>query len=208
MFRMILVLAALAPTTVFAADEAGFDPALVSVTDAVNCHLDAPSYNAFALSVSGDDGEAQARGWHKIESDNPFLAEYELPEPVAITGNWTTNRIAFSSSGILAILDEADPAVIAGPEGIANEMDPGPLVDAIVASGKASRGEVEAEIKFRKFLGQRVLADETELTKTPEDFGTHTVIARSISNVTSHPGKTLYGCSYRIELLDAQGKAL
>lgn len=208
MFRVILALALLSSTSVRAAEDDEFDPADVSVTDAVNCYLDAPTYNAFALSVYGEDGEAEARGWHRIESDNPFLAEYELPEPIVITGNWTTSRVAFSSSGILAILDETDPSIIAKAEGIANEMDPAPLIDALVASGQVSRREVETEIKFRKFLGQRVLIDETELAKTPEDFGTHTVISRSISNVTSHPGKTLYGCSYRIELLDAQGKPL
>lgn len=208
MHRMILALAIVFTTPAVAAADDEFDPSTVSVTDAINCYLDVPTYNAFALSVTGEGGEAEARGWQKVESANPFLAEYELPEPVAITGDWITSRIAFSSSGILAILDVADPKVIAVTEGIANEMDPEPLVDAIVASGKASRGEVEAEITFRKFLGQRVLIDETEPAKTPDDYGTHTVIARSISNVASHPGKTLYGCSYRIELLDAQGKPI
>lgn len=185
-----------------------FDPSGVTVTDAINCYLGVPEYNAFALSIAGDDGGADSRGWHKVESANAFLSEYELPEPVTVTGSWTTRRIAFSSSGILAILDVADPSVIAVPEGIANEMDPDPFVDAIVASGAANRSEVEAEIKFRKFLGQRVLVDETEFAQSPDGFGTHTVIARSISNVSSHPGKTLYGCAYRIELLDAQGKPL
>lgn len=202
MLRIIPALAFLSSTAVCAAEDDEFDPNVISVADAVNCHIDAPSYNAFALSITGNGGGADVRGWRKVESANPFLAEYELPEPVIVTGDWSTKRIAFSSSGILAILDVADPNVVAATEGIANEMSADRLVDAIVSSGKATRAEVEAEMTFRKFLGQRVLVDTTEPAATPEDFGTHTVIARSISNVTSHPGKTLYGCSYRIELLD------
>lgn len=208
MLRLILAIAFVYATPVYAADDAEFDASGVTVTDALNCYIDFPSYTAFALSVAADDGTKRARGWRKMASANPFLVEYELPEAIAVTAHWVTSRIAFSSSGILAILDEADPSVIAGPEGITNELNPDPFVDAIVASNSAKRSEVEAQIKFRKFLGQRVLVDEIEPAQTAEDFGTHTVIARSISNVSSHPGKTLYGCAYRVELLDAQGKPL
>ena len=206
--RHLLALAFVIASPAWAQEDEEFDPASVSVTDAINCHIDAPTYNGFALNVSGDDGVAAQLGWTKVESENPFLLEYELPEPIAVTGDWTTRRIAFSSSAVLAILDEPDPEVIAKTEGIVNEMDPQPLIDELVASGRATRKEVESEIRFRKFLGQRVLADVTEPAETPDGFGTHTVIARSVSNATSHPGKTLYGCSYRIELLDAQGKPL
>lgn len=48
----------------------------------------------------------------------------------------------------------------------------------------------------------------TRLRSQDDSFGTRTIIARSISNVASHPGKTLYGCSYRIELLDRDGNPL
>lgn len=189
-------------------DNESFDPASVSVTDAINCHLDAPTYNGFAISISGEDGVAAQLGWVKIETDNPFLLEYRLPEPIDVTGTWQTDHIAFSSSGVLAVLDEHNPAVIADAEGFANEMDAEPLIAEIVASGTATRAKVESEIPFRKFLGQRVLVDVVEPAERPGGFGTHTVIARSVSNATSHPGKTLYGCSYRIELLDAQGNPL
>jgi hypothetical protein len=33
-------------------------------------------------------------------------------------------------------------------------------------------------------------------------------VARSISNATTHPGKTFYGCAYRMEMLDKDGKPL
>lgn len=206
--RHLLAFALVIASPVWAQEDEDFDPALVSLTDAINCHIDAPTYNGFALNVSGEDGVAAQLGWTKVESDNPFLLEYELPEPIAVTGHWTTRRVVFSSTAVLAIVDEPDPNVVAMPEGIVNEMDPQPLIDELVASGKATREEVEDEIRFRKFLGQRVLVDVTEPAETPDGFGTHTVIARSVSNGASHPGKTLYGCSYRVELLDAEGKPL
>lgn len=195
------------PATMARADEADFDPATVSEVDAIACQLDAPSYTGFALAVSGDDGIAVQRKWHRIESGNPFLAEYALPAPITVAGH-ATSRIAFSSSAIVAILDLPDPAAVAGPEGVANAADAEPLIAAIVAAGKATRAEIEAELPFRKFLGERVVSDTVALPAGDESFGTHTRITRTIANATTHPGKTLYGCSYRIELIGRDGKPL
>lgn len=210
MHRILIIALLGSATPALAVEDAeeAFDPASVSVVDAINCHLDAPTYNGFALSVAGDDGIARQQGWRKVETDNPFLLEYDLPEAITITGAYTTRRIAFSSSAVMAILDLADPTVIAREEGIANAADPTALIDALVAEGKATRAQIEADMPFAKFLGERVLVDVTEPATEDSGFGTHTVIARSISNVTTHPGKTLYGCSYRIELLDKDGKPL
>lgn len=195
------------PATTGRADEVDFDPATVSEVDAIACQLDAPSYTGFALAVSGDDGIAVQRHWHRIESGNPFLAEYALPAPITVAGH-ATSRIAFSSSGIVAILDLPDPAAVAAPEGVANAADAEPLIAAIVAAGKATRAEIEAELPFRKFLGERVVSDTVALPAGDESFGTHTRITRTIANATTHPGKTLYGCSYRIELIGRDGKPL
>jgi hypothetical protein len=41
-----------------------------------------------------------------------------------------------------------------------------------------------------------------------ESFGLHTTITREISNVSTAPGKTLYGCSYSQEITDKDGKPL
>lgn len=91
--------------------------------------------------------------------------------------------------------------------GFALSVADDPMIDAIVAAGKATRAQVEADIKFRKFLGERVISEVTEPV-TARSWHAHVVIARNVSNVTPHPGKTLYGCSYKIELLDKEGKPL
>ena len=59
-----------------------------------------------------------------------------------------------------------------------------------------------------KFLGQHVVSDETVLPKGKEKFGTHSIIARSVSTVTSHPGKTLCGCSYATDVIGRDGKPI
>jgi hypothetical protein len=84
-------------------------------------------------------------------------------------------------------------------------MDPGPLLESL---GPAAAKQVEAAIKFRKFLGERIVKEETEQPQDSEAFGVHTTVARSISNATSHPDKTFYGCSYRMEMLGKDGKPL
>lgn len=208
MKSIVPLLALLVAAPLHAADNTDFDPDTVSEVDAINCHLDAPTYNGFALSVDEDGGIAAKRHWREIKTDNPFLIEYELPEPITVTGTYQTRRIAFMARGILAILDLADPAVLAREEDIVNEANTDLLIEELVAAGKATRAEIEAEIKFRKFLGRRVMVDVTEPAAAGESFGTHTVITRSISNVTTHPGKTLYGCSYDVELVDKDGKPL
>lgn len=184
------------------------DPASIREIDAIDCRLDVPSYTAFAMAVGGKDGIARQRHWKKVASRNAFLSEYELPGAIVVGGAYSTRRIAFTASGILAILDVADPAVIARAEQIDNTMSAEPLIDAIVASGAASRAQAEAEIRFRKFLGERILHDHTDRALAGEDFGSHVVVARSVSNATTHPGKTFYGCSYRMEILDKDGSPL
>jgi hypothetical protein len=188
-------------------DPVELDPAQIAEADAIACRLDVPNYMAFAMAIRGKDGIARQRGWKQVGSDKGFILEYQLPAPITVAGH-TTRRIGFTGDSILAILDLPDPAVVARPEQIANEMDLEPLIAELVASGKATRAQVEAEFKFRKFLGQRVVKEETRPAGEEADFGSRTVVARTISNVTTHPGKTLYGCAYRLELLDKDGTPL
>lgn len=189
--------------TVLALAASATDPSEISEADAIACRLSVPEYNSFALAVDGPDGIAQAHGWKEVASPNLFLREYALPAEIEVAG-YRTRRIAFTSDSILAILDVADPATIARGENVQNAMDPAPLLDSL-SPEDAKRAE--AEMTFRKFLGERVIKEETEQPEG-ESFGTHMVVARSISNASTHPGKTLYGCSYRMEILGKDGKPL
>jgi len=203
----ILALSALSIAVTPQSGQPETEPEHVREIDAIDCRLDVPGYNGFAMAVTGED-LARKRHWRKIAGSNPFMSEYELPAPIVVAGSYRTRRIAFTSDSIVAVLDLADPAVIARAEKIENAMDAEPMIAALTASGKATRAQVEAEIQFRKFLGERIVKDVTEPAAQGESFGSRMIIARSISNTTTHPGKTLYGCSYRMELLDRDGKPL
>ncbi|WP_447763786.1 hypothetical protein [Sphingopyxis panaciterrae] len=165
-----------------------------------------PSYNGFALALNGEEEIAFKRRWAPIKSKNFLMNEYELPTPITVAGRYSTRRIAFTYSGVVAILELADPAVLARQQGIENAIDPNPLIAAVIVSGRATRQEIEAATDSRKFLGEKILVDRTEPATAEEHFGTHTVVRLNVSNVASHPGKTLYGCSYRIELVEKDGK--
>jgi hypothetical protein len=170
-----------------------FDPLSVSLEDAINCRLDARTYNGFALNVGGNDGVAKARKWRLIKTDNPFLNEYQLPAPLSIAG-MKTARIAFSSSGVLAMLDLADPTALAKAEQIENQADP-----AVLFKGMGLTPEqMKALPGGKKFLGEREIVNKEEKDETLGLIFT-TKVKRAISTVSSHPGKTLYGCSYRID---------
>ena len=184
------------------------DLAKIRETDAIECRLEVSHYDQFAMAIEGEGKIAKRRHWKKINSPNPFMNEYELPKPIVVAGSHSTRRIAFTADAILAVLDLADPAVIARGAHIDNAADIEPMIAEVVRSGMATRGQVEAEIKFRKFLGERVVKEATEPASAGESFGSHMVVARSISNATTHPGKTFYGCSYRMEVLDKDGAPL
>jgi hypothetical protein len=208
MLEQLMLFAALVTTSPPQAGGGDPDPAQVTEIDAIECRLDVPSYQGFALALEGEEKLATKRQWKKVASANPLLLEYELPAPITVAGTYTTRRIAFSSDAILAVLDLADPAVIADGEKIANTMDAEPMIDSIVASGRASRAEAERLITFRKFLGERVIKEVIEPATGEEQFGSRTIVARSISNASTHRGKTLYGCGYRMEILDKDGAPL
>lgn len=184
------------------------DPAHTSEVDAIECRLDAPSYSAFAFGVEGEEKIARRRGWKKVASANPMLLEFDLPAPITVAQQYSTRRIAFTADGILAVLDLADPNILAAQQKIANTMDPEPMIAALIASGKVNRAQAEGMIQFRKFLGEKVVQDVTEPATQEGGYGSRTTVARTISNTTTHPGKTFYGCSYRMEILDENGEPL
>jgi len=158
-------------------EDTELDPATIDLVKLIECQTyDVPAYNTFAFWLAGED-EAKARkhlGLTEAESPNPFLKEYRLAAPITVFGR-KTDRIVFTSSGPLAVLDEADPHVLA----------------------KALKIEPAIDIPG-KYLGERVIAEKTEKLTGGSTFSTR--ITLNVSTVTSHPGKTLAGCSYRLDV--------
>lgn len=205
---MLFLLTLVMASALQIAGAASPDPADITEIDAINCRIDLASYTGFAMAVSGKDGIAQERRWRKVASTNAFMSEYELPSPIIVAGAYSTRRIGFTADAIVAILDLPDPATLARAEHVENAMDAAPMIDALVGTGTMTRAEAEAAVPFRKFMGERILKDVTEPAGQGERYGRHSVVARTISNATTHPGKTFYGCSYRFEMLDNDGAPL
>lgn len=171
----------LTPLAARAQDATDFDPATLDLAKLIECRTySPPQYNALAFWLMEDGGKAaRARfGLSETKSANPMLKTYALKAPLTVFGR-QTRQIAFTSSGPMAVLNEADPHPLARELGVEAAFDvPG------------------------KFLGEREIAASSE-----KDAGTGTVfnsrVSLNVSTVTSHPGKVLAGCSYVIDIADA-----
>jgi hypothetical protein len=112
-------------------------------------------------------------GVSELPSDNPFLREFQLSTPVTVFGR-RTNRIVFTSTGPLAVFDEANPLPLAKQLGVTASID-----------------------QPNKFLGEKVILSHKD-QQANSDTVLETRILLSVSTVDTHPGKTLAGCSYSI----------
>jgi hypothetical protein len=201
----ILAMSIFAAPALHAAEQADFNPMTVNVVDAINCRLDVPTYNSFVMSLdSSEDKGAARRGWKKIKSTNAFMYEWRLPAPILVTGTLSASRVALTSSGIMAVLDMPDPIPLAKAEQIKNEADPEALLKALVDDGAMTAAQAKRIPRGNKFLGERAIVEKSEYD-AKLDMTFYTTIKRTLSNVTSHPGKTLYGCSYKLDF--TEGKA-
>ncbi|TIT63641.1 MAG: hypothetical protein E5W90_24960 [Mesorhizobium sp.] len=150
-----------------------FDPGPLDLAALIECRVDVPSYNGFALWLAGEPSVADTLGWKEVPSGNPFLRQYSLPAPVHVFGR-ETGAIVFTATGPMAVLDG-----IAAPD-LARQLD----VPATVSTPG-------------KLLGEKVVAENTE-----EAGGVSLVtrITLNVSTVESHPGKALAGCSYALDV--------
>ena len=155
------------------AADAEFDPSAVDLASLIECRADARTYNGFALWLAGESGAAEALGWQEVASDNSFLKEYRLPAPIRVFDH-DAAVVAFTASGPMAVLDAIEPVELANKLGIVPEIE---------TAGK--------------FLGEKVVLEAKD-----EDLGMvfDTRITLNVSTVDSHPGKTLAGCSYKVEV--------
>ncbi|MFB9982217.1 hypothetical protein ACFSQQ_31030 [Mesorhizobium kowhaii] len=150
-----------------------FDPASLDLAALIECRADVPAYNGFALWLAGEPGAVGKLGWKEVAAGNPFLVQYELPTKIRAFGRETTS-IVFSATGPMAVLDG-----VAAPD-LARELD----VPATISTPD-------------KFLGEKVIVESTE---DAGGVNLATRITLNVSTVESHPGKTLAGCSYALDV--------
>lgn len=114
---------------------------------------------------------AVALGWRPQAQTNPFMLEYRLNTPIKVFGR-EAEHIAFAGEAVMAVLDIPDPRTLA------RELE---LETGIDTPQKALFGR---EIRV------------TELARDADGIDWEEAVILNVSNVHSHPGKTLAGCSY------------
>ncbi|MFD2057393.1 hypothetical protein ACFSQT_31205 [Mesorhizobium calcicola] len=150
-----------------------FDPASLDLAALIECRADVPAYNGFALWLSGAPGAVGKLGWKEVATGNPFLVQYELPVPLRVFGR-EAGSVVFTATAPMAVFDG-----IAAPD-LAKELKVTPTI--------STPG---------KFLGEKVVAESTE---DAGGVSLATRITLNVSTVESHPGKTLAGCSYALDV--------
>nr|WP_051412679.1 hypothetical protein [Pseudoxanthomonas sp. J35] len=160
----------LAPPLAAAEPGAGALPDLAAL---IECRLGYDDFMAYQ-PVLRDPLKAVALGWRPLPQANPFMIEYRLNAPVTVFGH-ASDHIAFAGDGVVAVLDLPDPRVLA----------------------RDLQLETGVDTAEKALFGREVRAEET-----PGPDGTPGWIDSAVinaSNVDSHPGKTLAGCSYSLD---------
>lgn len=176
MFRRLIAAALLTalPLPALAQDtDPAWDPAQVDLSALISCQGQPEQFMALAIAIQ-DPLKAVSLGWRPLPQTNMFMAEYALNAPVTVFGH-SSQHIAFAGSSVMAILDMPDPRPLAKQLGL----------------------EAAVDTPEKAMFGKEVLSEETA------DKASGKVLIRSavlsVSNVTSHPGKTLAGCTYSID---------
>ncbi|KAF1709290.1 hypothetical protein CSC70_10785 [Pseudoxanthomonas kalamensis DSM 18571] len=149
------------------------DSPAIDLTALIECGSDYAGFVA-TEALRDDPLKAVAAGWQPLPQTNMFMSEYRLVQPITVFGQ-PTDHIAFSGSGVVAILDLPDPR---------------PLAQMLEL-------ETAIDTPQKAMFGKEVLSEK----RTAPDG---TVVIESavitVSNVDSHPGQTLAGCSYSLDL--------
>jgi hypothetical protein len=156
-----------------AGSEEKLDASRIDLAALIECRQTVADFHYLAPALA-DPLQAVALGWRPLPQANLFMTEFVLNKPVSVFGH-STDHIAFTGDSIIALLDLPDPRPLA------KQLE---LETAIDTPAKAMFGKEVSSIEER-------------------DQATGTVYIKSavlnVSNVASHPGKTLVGCSYSLD---------
>jgi hypothetical protein len=152
-----------------------FDPSTLTLEDIISCKIDVPRYNGFVFWFYDNKAAHKHYGLTSIKGGgNPFLSEYRLAKPITVFGQ-TTNHIAFTNSGLLAVLSGVTP------KEMAEQLD--------VRDGGDFMGKYLAE---RVVSAERIDDDEIDLHGVKR-------ITMNVSTVSTHSDRVFVGCGYRFQ---------
>lgn len=140
----------------------------------IECRQSVSEFAALAPIVN-DPLKAVALGWRPLPQGNLFMAEYQLNTPITVFGH-ASDHVAMAGGTIIAILDLPDPRPLATQL----ELETG----------------YDAPDKF--MAGRELVSRDVKDAETGEALIESVIL--SLSTVNSHPGKTLAGCTYSLDL--------
>lgn len=146
----------------------------LDLTALIECRQSVGDYDAVALVVA-DPLKAVANGLQPLPQTNPFMTEFRLAAPITVFGE-RAEYIAVAGASIMAILDLADPR---------------PLAKRL-----ALEDGVDTPEKF--MAGRELVSRDVTDPRTGEALIESVIL--SLSTVKTHPGKTLAGCTYSLDL--------
>lgn len=176
MIRPSLVLLALAcalPAAAAPAPAPASTPA-IDLPALLECRQGVADFAALAPLLA-DPLKAVAQGWRPLPQSNLFMSEYALVRPIQVFGH-STDRIAVAGASVMAILDLADPRPLA----------------------RQLQLEAAVDTPEKAMFGRELVSRDVTDPKTGEPMIESIIL--SLSTVKSHPGKTLAGCSYSLDL--------
>lgn len=140
----------------------------------IECRQGVAEHAALAPLLA-DPLKAVAQGLQPLPQGNQFMSEFRLANPITVFGQ-QTERVALAGASVMAVLDQADPHPLAKRL----ELETGYDQDGKFMAGR--------EVVSRDVTNPRTGEAQIES------------IILSVSTVASHPGKTLAGCTYSLDL--------
>ncbi len=122
-----------------------------------------------------DPLKAVAQGLQPLPQGNQFMSEFRLAQPISVFG-MSTEQVAVAGASIMAVLDQADPRPLAKRLALETGYD-----------------------QDGKFMAGRELVSRDVTDPKTGEAQIESIIL-SVSTVASHPGKTLAGCTYSLDL--------
>jgi len=147
----------------------------------IECRQDERAFNALTPWLA-DPLVAVSNGWHPLPQINLFMREYRLLAPINVFG-YATEHIAFAGTAIMAVIDLPDPRVLAQKLTL----------------------EMAIDTPEKVIYGREVFSREAVESTSGQPMIESAVL--NVSNVASHPGKTLVGCDYSVDFDDSADEA-
>ena len=140
----------------------------------IECRLGVQDFARLA-PLGEDPLAAVAHGWQPLPQTNLFMAEYRLARPVTVFGH-ATDHIAMAGGSIVALLKGVDARAL--------------------ARGLALEEGVDTPDKL--MYGRELVSRDVTDAATGEALIESVILG--VSTVKSHPGITLAGCTYSLDI--------